>query len=234
MGQLFEITFNEVARLILVRHGRTNHNVLGRVQGITDAPLDEVGLEQAERTGRALAAFGVDVLYTSPLARACETAELIGKHVGLTPRLHPDLTEFDFGVISSRTIEDMAIDQPALYGQLVEWLSVGWNAPQLRPRIPGAEDEQAFQARLLAFWADVQARHTGQMTVAVTHGGVIKGMFSLLTGADLRRHMPFWADNCSMSVIDFHRGAANARSFNDCGHLGDLREPLGFGKHLVL
>jgi len=234
MGQLFEVTAGQAARLVLVRHGRTLHNVMGRVQGITDAPLDEIGLQQAERTAVALAALRVHALYTSPLARAQQTAEIIGRRLGLVPQIHPDLSEFDFGTISNRTIEELAMDQPALYEQLVEWLSVGWATTLLRPRIPGAEDEGCFRARLLAFWADVQARHCGQTTVAVTHGGVIKGMYTLLTDTDLRRHMPFWADNCSISVIDFYHGGANARSFNERGHLGELAEPLSFGKHLVL
>ena len=85
----------------------------------------------------------------------------------------------------------------------------------LRPEIPGAEPLDAFAARITAFWAHVESAHRGGTAIAVTHGGVLRGMFTLAAGGDLRRHSPFWADNCSISVLDFYHGAVVVRLFND-------------------
>ena len=62
----------------------------------------------------------------------------------------------------------------------------------------------------------------------MTHGGVLRGMFTLAAGGDLRRHSPFWADNCSISVLDFYHGAVVVRLFNDTGHLAG---PLKLGRN---
>ena len=101
----------------------------------------------------------------------------------------------------------------------------------LRPDIPGAEPLDAFAARIAAFWAHVESAHRGGTAIAVTHGGVLRGMFTLAASGDLRRHSPFWADNCSISVLDFYHGAVVVRLFNDCCHLAG---PLKLGKNQIL
>ncbi len=65
----------------------------------------------------------------------------------------------------------------------------------------------------------------------MTHGGVLRGMFTLAAAGDLRRHSPFWADNCSISVLDFYHGAVVVRLFNDCCHLAGT---LKIGKNQIL
>lgn len=231
MPKLFDTQAEHVVRLILVRHGRTAHNAQGRVQGLTDTPLDAVGRQQAQQAAERLLAYGVTALYSSPLNRAAQTAAIIAERLALTTQHHPGLTEFDFGVVSNRTLEEVAEAEPALASELEEWLGVGLTYDRTRPRIPGAEDEHRFGERLLDFWSHIQREHAGQVVAAVTHGGVIKGMCMLAVGGDLRRHMPFWADNCSLTVIDFHRGAATIRVFNE---RPDPAEIPSYGKPLIL
>src|SRR5215216_4004089 len=74
--------------LYLVRHGRTLGNVQGILVGSTDVPLDELGIQQAHLVGERLAtAVQADMLLSSPLQRARMTAEIIGRQMGLTPRI---------------------------------------------------------------------------------------------------------------------------------------------------
>lgn len=226
MGSLFEIQPKNLTRLILVRHGRTNHNAQGRIQGRTEIPLDECGREQAQRAGAWLRAhYPADVLYTSPLTRALETATIIGTYLGLQPHPDPKLIEFDFGIVSDFTPEELAQRYPTLYQELELWVNVRWDSPMTRPRVPGMEDEAALAARIVAFWDHIQQNHSGQTVIAVTHGGLIKGMFTLIAGGDLRRHMPFWADNASISIIDFYHGGGTICLFNDQQHLDGLPSP---------
>lgn len=221
MPSLFETMPTAVTRLILVRHGRTNHNAQGRIQGRTEIPLDDQGRDEAHRAGEWLRDhYAIDALYASPLTRAHETAAIIGNYIGLEPHINHDIIEFDFGVVSDCDLDDLERLYPALYRELGAWLDVSWDSAMTRPRIPGMEDEDAFGARIVAFWEHIQRAHRGETVAAITHGGVIKAMFTLIAGGDLRRHMPFWADNASISIIDFYRGGGTICLFNERGHLG--------------
>jgi len=231
MNKLFDINPEEATRLVLVRHGRTASNVAGRIQGRADVPLDPTGLDEAQAVARALRRFGATALYTSPLSRACTTAEIIGRELSLTPQVWEDLTEYDFGLMSERNLEEIGAVDPRLYVELDAWLDAGRDDPMLRPEIPGAEPLDTFAVRIAAFWNHVEAAHRGGTAIAVTHGGVLRGMFTLAAHGDLRRHTPFWADNCSISVLDFYRGAVVVRLFNDTGHLPG---PLKPGRNQIL
>ena len=71
--------------LLLIRHGQTQANLEGRVQGHSDAPLTELGQAQARAIAARLADDRPAALYVSPLGRARATAEIIGAHIGLEP-----------------------------------------------------------------------------------------------------------------------------------------------------
>ena len=86
--------------LTLIRHGQTDWNLQRRLQGRSDIPLNDTGREQARAVGRELAASGGhwDVLVSSPLQRARETAQVIGREIGLElSRTYEDLVERAFG-----------------------------------------------------------------------------------------------------------------------------------------
>jgi broad specificity phosphatase PhoE len=231
MNKLFDINPEEATRLVLVRHGRTASNAAGRIQGRADVPLDPTGLDEAHAVAGALRRFGASALYTSPLSRARETATIVGRDLNLAPQVWADLIEFEFGLMSERSLEDLGAENPRLGAQLDAWLEAGRNDPMLRPDIPGAEALDAFVARIAAFWDHVETAHRGGTAIAVTHGGVLRGMLTLAASGDLRRHTPFWADNCSISVLDFYHGAVVVRLFNDIGHLG---VELKLGKNSIL
>ena len=231
MNKLFDVNPEEATRLVLVRHGRTASNAAGRIQGRADVPLDPTGLDEAHAVARALRRFDATMLYTSPLSRARETAAIIGRELELAPQIWSDLTEYAFGLMSERNLEDLATVNHSLYTELDAWLEAGRDDPMLRPEIPDAEPLGAFAARIAAFWDHVETAHRGGTAIAVTHGGVLRGMFTLAAGGDLRRHSPFWADNCSISVLDFYGGAVVVRLFNDTGHLGG---ELRLGKNQIL
>jgi broad specificity phosphatase PhoE len=231
MNKLFDVNPEEATRLVLVRHGRTASNAAGRIQGRADVPLDPTGLDEAQAVARALRRFGASALYTSPLSRARTTAEIIGRELGLTAQPREDLTEYEFGLMSERNLEDLGAANPRLGAELDAWLEADRDDPMLRPEIPGAEPLDAFSARIAAFWDHVETAHRGGTAIAVTHGGVLRGIFKLAAGGDLRRHSPFWADNCSISVLDFYRMAVVVRLFNDTGHVG---AELRLGKNSIL
>jgi len=92
--------------LYLVRHGRTESNQRNVMVGITDVPLDAVGVGQARAIAERLASeVDADVLLASPLSRAFETARIIGARIGLTPVARPDVVEIDFGDLEGVSID---------------------------------------------------------------------------------------------------------------------------------
>jgi probable phosphoglycerate mutase len=99
-----------VARVVLIRHGRTEWSRTGRHTGRTDVPLDPVGEAQARRLGTALAGRDLDLVLTSPLRRAGDTARLAG--LGDRAEVCGDLAEWDYGDYEGRTTADIAAAVP--------------------------------------------------------------------------------------------------------------------------
>src|ERR1700747_3516677 len=92
-----------MATLMLVRHGETDWNADGRLQGQTDRPLSEFGRRQARQLAEELADDGLEAIYASDLSRARETAEIVGERLGLAVALDADLRGKDWGNWGGRT-----------------------------------------------------------------------------------------------------------------------------------
>jgi broad specificity phosphatase PhoE len=86
--------------IYLARHGQTEWNVAGRLQGRLDSPLTPLGRRQAAQNAELLSTEGIDALFTSPLDRARRTASIIGSRLGLTVQVLDDLAEIDHGLWS--------------------------------------------------------------------------------------------------------------------------------------
>lgn len=87
----------------LVRHGETDWNIQGRLQGREDIPLNSIGREQAAACSAALSGAGFTAIYSSPLSRALETARKIAGSQGCAVTISPALTERDYGKLSGMT-----------------------------------------------------------------------------------------------------------------------------------
>lgn len=227
-GTLFESAPEEVTRLVLVRHGRTQANAESRIGSLLDHPLDEKGWDQARRVAVRLAAYKPDAIYASPILRTLQTAETIAEKSGLKVQINEDLREYYLGKIADMQIQDIEKTYPVIYGDIERWLHVQPNHTMTRPDFPGAESMPSFVERVLRFKDLVLERHPAQCVVAVTHLAIIKAIFTQLTGGDMAtQHSIFLADNTSISVIDFQNGSPVIRLFNDIAHLD---APLRYGR----
>src|SRR3569623_193897 len=86
-----------MTELLLVRHGETDWNAEGRLQGHTDRPLNDHGRRQAKEVAERLAGEGADAIYASDLLRAKETAEIVGERRGVPVVVDADLREKNWG-----------------------------------------------------------------------------------------------------------------------------------------
>lgn len=152
-------------RLLLVRHGQSTWNAIGRWQGQADPPLSEEGEAQAEAASAALADMGLGAVLSSNLQRARQTAEIIAPRLGLGPvELVTGLREVDVGDWSGLTREEI----------VARWPEAGaaWAAGEF-PEPAGGEPRAVFRQRVVSALADIVQCPGPEARLVVTHGGVM-------------------------------------------------------------
>jgi broad specificity phosphatase PhoE len=148
----------------LARHGETDANAEGRVQGSIDSPLNERGREQARELAREATPLGIQALYTSQLQRARETAEIVGAELGLEPRVDERFAESHRGEWEGRLIADIKREDPdAWAGSLA--IDPGFSFPE-------GESLEEHAARVEAALADVARGPLPALVIC--HGGTIR------------------------------------------------------------
>jgi len=196
-----------VTLLYLVRHGQTDWNLQRRIQGSTDVPLNDTGREQAARAGRLLARRHWDVLASSPLARAYETAAIIGAEIGLGPAAE--------GSTGPRSIEIVPQLAERAYGD-AEGLSdaeLARRFPGDTP-VPGRERRTDVATRAIAALAQLGERHPGAAIVVVTHGGVIRSVLKRVAPGSLA-HDGIPISNGSIHSLELVDGTPRLIAFDD-------------------
>jgi ribonuclease H / adenosylcobalamin/alpha-ribazole phosphatase len=197
---------------LLLRHGQTPLSAERRFAGIGDIELTETGVRQAKLAGERLAARGgVDVIVTSPLRRARQTAEEVAAATGAPVEEDADFRETDFGAWEGLTFTEAQRRWP---DEVTAWLADPAAAP------PGGESFAAVADRVTAARERLMAAHLRQTVLVVSHVTPIK---TLLTEALLappaamyRMHL----DVGAFSEIDWYTdGPAVVRSLNDTAHL---------------
>ena len=169
--------------ILLARHGETDWNREGRFQGHADPPLNRTGRAQAVDLSAALMAEQLAAVYSSPLRRALETAEVLATSHGLEPVPVDDLREVDVGSWSGLTRAEVEERFPA---QFARWLDYG----------QGWEDGETYEEmgrRAVDALLRLAAAHDGERVLAVTHGGPIRAAFAFADGtthAEARRLGP--------------------------------------------
>jgi broad specificity phosphatase PhoE len=148
----------------LARHGETDANAEGRVQGSLDPPLNGRGREQARELAERVAPLGIEALYTSQLQRARETAQIVGERLGLEPHVDERFRESFRGEWEGRLIADIKAEDPTAWeGSLA--IEVGF-------RFPGGESLEEHAARVEEGLADVARGPLPALVVC--HGGSIR------------------------------------------------------------
>ncbi len=217
-----------VTRVYLVRHGETAWNLERRFQGHLDVPLSAVGLEQARAVASWLAEQGVGfaALYSSDLARAAQTARVIGERLRLTPVYSERLREVHGGEWQGLLVEEVEARYP---GQMAEW-----HRKIDSFIVPGGESIPSVQERIFAFYEAIVDKHKGEAVVLVSHGAALAALIAAIHGWDLvntwhtkRARM----GNTAVTVIeiDSSTGKSATPLFNSSSHLS---EPTSMGSVL--
>lgn len=154
------------ARLCIVRHGETDWNAAGILQGSIDTHLNATGLRQAYEIAQMAAPVGFSRIYSSPLLRARVTARIVADVLGMpAPRLHPGIRERYFGAIQGVPKAELAELNPLLCQQILRRNPLA--------DFPEGEPLDAFVARILDALAEIGAENPGARVLVVTHGWVM-------------------------------------------------------------
>ena len=209
-------TAGRATTMLLLRHGQTALSVEKRFSGTGDPQLTDVGKAQAAAAAARLASSGAEVVVSSPLSRARQTAEAVGAALDLDVEVEEGFRETDFGDWEGFTFADIRQKWPR---ELDAWLASSAVAP------PFGESFDATTTRVRQARDRVLVRHGGKKVVVVSHVSPIKTLLRLALDAPptslYRMHLDL---ACLSEVQWFSDGPAVVRSLNDTHHLDGLAE----------
>lgn len=203
--------------LILLRHGETDWNASLRLQGHRDIPLNDLGAQQAEAAAPSVAALGPDVIISSDLQRARQTAEPVSALTGLDVAVDVRLRETLLGDWEGLTRNDVLDGWPGMWEQ--------WRASSADFAPPGGESRAEVAQRSHRVVTELDAGQYRRALV-VAHGGLIVG----LTGRLLELPSEHWrvltgVSNCHWVML--HRAGAGWRLHSYNAGLGSVVLPGG-------
>lgn len=162
-------------RVVLWRHGQTDLNVAGRIQGSQDFPLNETGREQARSVAVELAQLNPAMIVSSPLSRALDTARALGGVTGLDVEVDARLVERCYGEWEGLTREDMVAANPREYAV---WRAGG------HPEGLGVERNSVVADRIQSAVWDAAAKMDGGTLIVVAHGAALRAGVTAMLGMD--------------------------------------------------
>ena len=196
---------------IVVRHGETDANVNGILQGQSDTQLNERGIRQAEQVAGRLKNDHFDFIFSSDLARAMETARLIAEPHHLPVRKLHALREWNLGKFQGRKLDDLKQQCPEIIAAFHSEIG--------DVRIPGGESRFDFYQRVADCLDEMPERFAGKRILLVSHGGVLRAVFHHIAGpVSACSRLPL-TGNASVSSFRYVDGFWQLTSWNDTSHL---------------
>ena len=214
-------------RIILVRHGQSSYNAQGKIQGRCDeSVLTDRGREAADRVAEALKGIDFEAIYTSPLQRAKQTAEILRSSLpssAPTPQVSEYLWEVDLPLWENQLKTEVAAQFPEDYRL--------WKERPHEFKMVLSENGQTIEhfpilslyEQAKAFWQYCLDRHCGGTVLAIAHNGINRCLLMSATGIHPAYYQAIQQSNCGISVLNFSGGwgdTVQLESMNLLSHLG--------------
>jgi len=199
-------------RLLFVRHGETDWNRDRRIMGREEVGLNETGRFQSLALQQALAGFSFDALFSSPILRARETAQILLEGRPLNPIWEERLVEVDYGQWVGKTFAEVR-DVPG-YVPYFKRLET--------PVAPGGETLFQVRDRMLAFLEEIKKKHPDQVVLAVSHADTIKCVLMAILQIPFENIWRFRIDNVSVSLFESDMAGDRVICINQRGDLDRL------------
>lgn len=223
-------------RVIIVRHGQSTYNSLKMIQGRCDeSVLTQKGSADAQKVGETLGSLSVDSIYSSPLQRAKQTAQIIQTYLPGTPELQvvETLMEVDLPLWEKRRRQEVQERFPEDYRCWKE------RPHEFRMNVPTTQGVRehfpvlALYAQAQQFWQDILPRHESGTILIVAHNGINRCLISSALGIAPARYHSIQQSNCGINVLNF-AGAwgepVQIESLNQTAHVGDALPTLRDGE----
>lgn len=185
--------------ICLIRHGETDWNLQGRIQGKTDIALNTTGIRQAEECREYLKNQAFDIFISSPLLRARKTAEIINSYHQLPILEMDEFKERSFGEGEGLTLEERERKYPD-------------------GNYPGQEETESFRKRVMDGIAEINHRFIGKKTVVVAHGAVINMILSTVSNGEIGTGKTKLINAC-ISNIELLEEEWKIHNYNQITHL---------------
>ena len=197
--------------LIAIRHGETGWNKESRFQGHLNSALNDEGLAQAQALGERLAAERFDLLLSSDLGRALQTASAIALRSGHEVVVEPRLRERRMGIFQGLTPAEVQARYPEEYAR--------FSSRDPDYVIPEGESMRQLFERSVACFTALARRHAGLTLATVTHGGVLAMLYrhAMAMPLDVARDFPL--HNTGVNRFRHRMGAWQLQSWGDIAHL---------------
>lgn len=205
-----------MTKFIIVRHGQSKANEGGYLAGVTDVPLSSLGEKQAKAVSEyILKTYKVDVVYSSPLSRACNTIKGVADELNLPIITDNELREFDFGQWEGLMLEEIKNKFDDGYSK---WASdPGVYTPN------GGEAMEHLQSRVVKKLKEIGEKEKGKTILIGSHSSVIRALQCYIQALPLTKmkHTP-WVVNGSFAEINFDGEDFYIYKYGYDGHLKDL------------
>jgi probable phosphoglycerate mutase len=213
-----------MTRFVVIRHGETEWNVANRVQGHGDSRLTAAGRAQAQSLALRLAGEHFDLLVSSDLGRALETAQPLAEASGHAIRRDARLRERSFGDGEGLSYEEIGKRYPGAFPKVGTASASESSEADIDPdyAIPGGESRRQFHERVAGAFESMAAEHPEARIVVVTHGGVLGALYRHVHGIPVAAARRIPIANASYNAVSCHGpGAWTVHAWADIAHLPD-------------
>jgi 2,3-bisphosphoglycerate-dependent phosphoglycerate mutase len=202
------------SKLILIRHGETEWNATGRIQGHRPVSLNERGHKQAQAVALHLQHEPFDTLYSSDLERTVQTAEAIANLTQHTIHTDARLREWDLGILSGLKRTEAEAQHPDAYAI--------YNEGRIDEPIPNGESIHNRYTRVTTCLEEVAAKHPNQTLVIVTHGGPLGDCYRRATNLPFDKPLDVELYNGGLNIITIDNSNWTLDTWGDIDHLKDI------------
>lgn len=203
-----------MTKLFLIRHGQSEWNKLNMIQGQKNTLLTDLGMKQAQCLGNRLINEDIDIIYTSDLSRAYNTAKIISDIVHKPLIASEFLREINFGSWQGLSIYEI---QNKYKNEYIMWLK----EPH-KMSLEGAETLQILQDRVMEYVNIILDENKGKNIAIVSHGATLKTLILGLLDIELSHYKNLALKNVSLSIVEFKEYNRVLTSLNDISHLKEL------------
>ncbi|MDD2721439.1 MAG: histidine phosphatase family protein [Gallionella sp.] len=210
----FHGTREKGTRICFIRHGETDWNVVKRIQGQTDIPLNDTGRKQALAMAFNAGHHDFNAIYCSDLMRTVETANALAERRDLKVKTLPLLRERHYGIFQGITAVEGLQRHPEAHACYM--------ARDLNYDFEIGESMLSFETRVKAAVEHLCRHHTGETIVAVTHAGVLDILYRHATGRPLHTPRDFVIPNCALNWFHFDGQGWHLEAWDDHHHLAKV------------